>query len=113
MAGIAAPPHVATRALDESAVRVSITVVAAAEVGRSRDLDDAPAAIADLAGCGGISRAEADAQERNERDHGHSGCGGLWHIGASSVRHRVRGAAAAAGCGASARRRRGIVSELS
>ena len=34
------------------------------------DLDDAPAAIADLVGCGGSSRAEADVQKQNKRDHG-------------------------------------------
>ena len=60
-------------------------------------------------------------QEHNRRNHGHSGCGGLWRIGALADRHRVPGAAAAAGCGglrqaaagcgASAQQRRGIVSE--
>ena len=52
---IAAPPYVATSALDKSDVRVSIAVVAAAEVGHSRDLDGAPTAIADLSGCSGSS----------------------------------------------------------
>ena len=46
---IAAPPHVATRSLDEISVRVSIVVVAAVELGRSGDLDDATASIAYLA----------------------------------------------------------------
>ena len=52
---IAEPPHVATRALDESSVRVSIAVVAAAKVGHSGDLCDAPAGIANIVGCGGSS----------------------------------------------------------
>ena len=50
---ISAPPHVTTRALDESSVQVSITVVAAVRVRRSGDLDDATTDIVDLAGCGG------------------------------------------------------------
>ena len=65
-----ATPHVATRALDESSVRVSIAVVAATKFEYIEDLDDAPAAIADLVGCGGSSRSEADVQEQNKRDHG-------------------------------------------
>ena len=52
---IAAPPHIVTRALDEFAVQVSIALVEAAEVGCSRDLNNAPAAISDIAGCSGIS----------------------------------------------------------
>ena len=90
MADIAAPSHVATRELDEGAFQVSIVVVSAAGVGRSGDLNNAPAAIADIYGCGGSSRAEVDVQECNERDHWSSGCGGLWHNGASAARHRVR-----------------------
>ena len=90
VADIAAPPHVATRALDESAAWVSIAVVSAAEVGGSGDLDDTPAAIAYLDGCGGSSQAEADVQERNERDRERSGCGGLWRIDTSAARHSVR-----------------------
>ena len=70
MEDITEPPHVATRALDESAVQVRIAVVAATKLEYSEDLDDAPAAIADLVGCGGSSQAEADVQERNKRDHG-------------------------------------------
>ena len=69
MEDITAPPHVATRALDESAVRVSIAVVAATKLEYIEDLDGAPAAIADLVGCGGISQAEADVQERNKHNH--------------------------------------------
>ena len=55
VADIAAPPHVATCALDESDVQFSIAVVASGKVGRRRDLDDALAAVADLSGCGGSS----------------------------------------------------------
>ena len=113
MVYIAAPPHVATRALGDRSVRFIIAVVAAAKVGRSGDLDDAPAAIADIAECGGSSRAEADVQERNERDHGRSSYGGLWRIGVLVARHRFRGAEAAEGCGASARWWCSIVSDLS
>ena len=112
VADIAEPPHVATRALDESSVWVSITLVADYGVGRSRDLDDAPASIADIAGCDVSSRSEADTKESNKRNHGRSSYGGMWRIGASAVRHRVWGAVAAAGCGASARQRRGIVSKV-
>ena len=97
---IAAPPHVATRALDESAFWVSIAVVAAAKVGCSGDLDDAPTYIADLSGCGGSSQLEAYVQERNERDHRHIEYGGLWQIGMPEARHRVQGTVAAAGCDA-------------
>ena len=67
---ITATQHISTRALDESAVRVSIAVVAATKLEYSEDLDNAPAAIADLVGCGGSSRAEADVQEQKKRDHG-------------------------------------------
>ena len=69
MEDIDAPPHVATSALDKIAVRVSITVVAATKLEYSEDLNDAPVAIAYLVGCGGSSRAEADVQEQNKRDH--------------------------------------------
>ena len=62
MADISAPPHVATRTLDESAVQVSIAVVSTTKVRRSRDLNDAPAAMVDLAECGDSSQAEADVQ---------------------------------------------------
>ena len=55
VADIAAPPHVATCALDESDVQFSIAVVADAEVGHSGDLDDSPAVISDLYGCCGSS----------------------------------------------------------
>ena len=42
-----------------------------------------------------------------------SSCGRLWSIGASASRHSVQGTAAVTGCGASTRRQRGIVSDLS
>ena len=96
MTDIVASPHVSIRALDESAFRVSITVVAAAKVRCRGYLNDAPAAIADLAGCGGSSQAEADMQEFNKCDNGRSVCGRLWRVGALVAWHCVQGEAAAA-----------------
>ena len=81
MVDIAAPPHVATRSLNDIAVQFSIAVVVATKVGHSKYLDDTHVAIADLARCGGISRSEADVQERNNLDHEHGGCNGLCPIG--------------------------------
>ena len=81
-------------------------MVAAYEMGRIRDLDNAPGAIADIAGCGGTSQLEADIQERNERNHGRSVYSGLWRIGTSEARNHAQGAAAATGCGVSAARNR-------
>ena len=103
VADIAAPRHVTTCALYESAFEVSIALVSAAKVGHSRDLGDPLAAIVDLAWCSGSSRAESYLQELNDRNHRRSGCGGLWYIGVSAARNGVQSVVAAAGCGTSAR----------
>ena len=90
VAEIAVPHHVATRALNESTVQFSITLVAAAKVGRSKYLNNAHAAISDLAGCSGRSKARQMCRNTTST---------------------ITVAVAAAGSGASARRQCGIVFE--